>query len=600
MDRREVAHLLRTIGALLEVKGEDPFKVRSYGRAADSIESSDYDLEKLAGEGRLTDIPGVGKNLEPKVREMILTGSSSYLERLVAEIPEGVLDLLRVPGIGPKTARLLYTALGIASLDDLDAALKAHKIQGLPGMGRKREEIMAEGLAEIRRYAGRISIGVALPVAESIVASLRQKSIAAALVGEVRRAEETVSALDLLVLKNPDESPSSILERSGLVPGASSSALEQSWDDAHGRYVFGTGLGVPLRLHFAGMNAFWPRALWLTGPSEFLDYFSKKARERGLVLTEAGLVREGETLEAARTGFFGDVGTAEARFPKNAEIEDIMDARFEDLLFEMVSLSPIPPEVRHRKEFWEASAAGKVPPLVDPNDLRGDIHLHTLWSDGVAGIEAMVQAAIGMGYSYIAITDHATDMKMIRGITHERLDEYLREIRQVQEKYPGFRVYSGVEVDILRDGRLYLPDEDLARLDVVIASIHNEIDSKGDGVRRLIKAAMNPHVDVLGHPAGRLIGRRAGIVSGLEEVLEAAATTGTAIEINSSPDRLDLPENLVALGYSKGVRFAVCSDAHSPGGLGTIRYGLLTCARRAGIPPEYVVNTKPALPWVTG
>lgn len=571
MNKREVAHLLKTIGALLEVKGEDSFKVRSYSRAAESIEYGDYDLDRLAGEGRLTDIPGIGKNLEPKIREMILTGSSSYLEKLVMEIPQGVVDLLRVPGIGPKTARLLYNTLGVAGLDDLDVALRAHKIQGLPGMGRKREELMQEGLAEIRRYAGRVSIGMAFPVVESVIDSLGRHGITALPVGEVRCAEETVSGLDVLLLQGPDESPEDLVRRSRLLPQVEDSVLQQAWDDAHGRYSFGTGLGVPLRLYFEGSSSFWARALHLTGPRRFVEFFSEIAKSKGLSFTEAGLFKDGEPVEAPD----------------------------EESLFRKVCLSPVPPEVRHRKEFLENSLAGSVPSLVEPEDLKGDIHLHTVWSDGVAGIEEMVQAAIGVGYSYIAITDHATDMKMIRGITRERLDEQLQEIERLQAKYPDFLLYSGVEVDILKDGRLYLPDEDLARLDVVVASIHHDLDSKGEGVRRLIKAAMNPHVDILGHPTGRLIGRRPGIGTGLEDVLDVAGRTNTAVEINASPDRLDLPEDLVALGYRKGGRFAVCSDSHSPGGLGSVRYGLLTCAKRAGIPPEHVVNTLAALPWAS-
>lgn len=570
MNKWEVAHRLRTMGALLEIRGENSFKVRSYRRAADSIESSDYDLDRLAAEGRLTDIPGVGKNLEPKVREMIRTGRSSYLEKLVLEIPEGVLDLLRVPGIGPKTARLLYNSLGVAGLDDLDVALKAHKVRNLPGIGRKREELMAEGLLEIRRYAGRVSIGVAYPVVESIVDSLGAKGITAGAVGEVRRGEETVSTLDILVLQAGQESPIELVKRSGILPEVDDSVIQEAWDSDAGRYSFDTGLGVPLWLYFAGRDLFWSRVLYLTGPLTFLSFFNEQGKDQGLVLSQSGLLRDG----------------------KSVGVPD------EDSLFGAVSLAPIPAEVRHRPEFWDASRRKEVPELVSVEDLQGDIHLHTVWSDGTASIEEMVQAAIGVGYSYIAITDHATEMKMIRGITRERLSEQLLEIENVRAKYPDFRIYSGVEVDILKDGRLYLPDEDLAKLDVVIASIHQDIDSGVDGANRLIKAAMNPHVDVLGHPTGRLIGRRPGSVVGLDAVLDAAVLSETVVEINSSPERLDLPEDSVALGSSKGVKFAICTDAHSPRGLSGIRNGVLACARRAGISAKQVVNTLTVLPWM--
>ncbi len=568
MDKVELAHLLRMMGDLLQIKGEDPFKVRSYGKAADSIEYGDFDLDLLAREGRLLEIPMIGKNLEPKVRDIILTGRSPFIEELVREIPGGVLDLLRVPGIGPKTAGLLYHNLGIAGLDDLGVALAANKIRTLPGMGKKREELMAEGLTEILRFAGKISLGVALPVVESIAHALGQKGIRAQYVGEVRRYEEAVASMDVLIALD-GQTPEELVVRSGIVPVDDRNLLRQAWNDTLGCYSFSTGIGIPLRMFFEESDVVPVRAAFLTGPSSFLEFLSERAGSRGLKISEREVMRGGKAIPV----------------------------RSEAALFHELGLAYVPAELRHRRQFLEAAARGEEPDVVRLSDLRGDLHLHTSWSDGTASIERMVQAAIEAGYSYIAVTDHATPMAMIRGITSENLDAHLEEVRDVQAKYPDFRVYSGVEVDILKGGKLYLPDEDLARLDVVVASVHQDLDSKDEGLSRLAVAAANPNVDILGHPTGRKIGRRPGLGMDLGPVPEIAAKSNTVFEINSSPERLDLSEPLVAEAYSAGARFAVSADCHSLSGLGGIRYGVLACAARAGIPARAVVNTGSVPAW---
>ena len=573
MDKREIAHVFRTMGALLEIKGEDSFKVRSYERAAESLQHCDFDLAAMANEGRLTEIPGIGKNLEPKLRELALTGRSSFLERLVQEVPEGLLDLLRVPGVGPKTARLLHDALGVAGLSDLKKALAEHRVQRLPGLGRKREELMQKGLGEIEKYAGRLSLGIALPVLENLTATLSNLGIEAEIVGETRRYEETVAFLDALVLETEGEKPQETVLRSGILPAPDATALEQAWDAALGGFTFRTSFGVPLRLFFSPRREFRAQATALTGPDAFLHVLAKKAEERGYRFTRGCLFKGDRPL---------DIGSDEA-------------------LFEALGAGYVPPELRHRSEFVEAAfalAPGSEDPrireLVSPNDIRGDLHVHTTWSDGTAGIEEMVQAARRLRYRYIAVTDHATEIKLIRGLTPERLPAQLAEIEGLRSKYPDIRILSGVEVDILKDGRLYLEDDVLAKLDVVVASVHQDIgNAHGEMQNRLVRAASNPNVDVIGHATGRLIGRRPGTQAGLVAVFQAASTHGTALEINSSPERLDLPEGLAALAMDAGARFAICTDAHSPESLLSIRYGVFASARRAGIPRDRVINTSP-------
>lgn len=566
MNKREVAHVLRVMGKLLDVKGEEAFKVRSYERAADSIMSGDYDLAGMAKAGRLLEIPNIGRNLEPKVRELILTGRSSFLERLTEEIPAGILDLLNVPGIGARTARLLYDSLGVKDLASLRAAISEHKVQALPGLGKKREELMAKGLDEIEKYAGRINLGLVLPLLDSLVLTLSELGIRSAVAGEARRFEETVGRLDLVMECRDHESPGDLIVRSGLVLEDMKAALQEAWDPQSKAFVLRTSFGVPLWVHVASHEDFAVRLMYATGPESYLRFMEKRAGERGYRLDAGGLFKGDERLE----------------LEGEAEIHDFLD------------MDDVPPEVRHRPEMAQAAAVRSLPQLVSVSDLRGDLHVHTTWSDGVASVEAMVQKAAGLGHSYIAITDHATPIKMIRGITAERLDDLIAEVRRVAAAYPRIRVLAGIEVDILKDGKLYLSDECLQKLDLVIASVHQDLgDSRGDLLRRLTEAARNPHVDVIGHPTGRLIGRRPGVKTGLMSLFEAASKHGTVLEISSSSERLDLPEPLVRDALRLGCLFSVSTDAHSPEGLESLSLGVNASARRAGLPPQAVVNTSP-------
>ncbi len=555
MEKREIAHVLRTMGALLEIKGEDSFKVRSYEKAAESLLRNDFDLAAMAKEGRLLEIPGIGKNLEPKLKEMVLTGRSTYLERLLEEVPEGLLDLLRVPGVGAKTAKLLHDALGVAGLPDLKKALQEHRVQTLPGLGKKREELMQKGLTEIERYAGRLSLGMALPVLENLVDLLSGCDIQAQIVGETRRYEETVASLEVLLQEVPGETPAETVLRSGILPVPDLASLEQAWDKERGALVLRTSFGVPLRLFFRGRPAFWANAVRLTGPASFLDLLGKKAAERGTPL-------------------------------------DSVEALDEQGVFRALGACYVPPELRHR--VLSVDRSFEWGEIVSPEDLQGDLHVHTSWSDGTAGIEDMVQNARRLGYRYIAITDHATEIRLINGLTPEKVLAQIAEIESLRPKYPDIEIFSGAEVDVLKDGRLYLADDLLAKLDVVVASVHQDIgDSHGELQNRLLKAARNPNVDVIGHPTGRLIGRRPGVQSGLEPVFQAAAECGTVMEINSSPERLDLPEGLAAEAFRAGCRFAVCTDAHSPMTMDSLRYGVYASARRAAITRDRVVNALP-------
>ncbi len=565
MHKYEIAHMLRKIGTLLEIKGEDPFKVRSYERAAQSIEQGSFDLETMAREGRLREIPGIGANLEPKIREMILTGTSSYLEELSEEVPLGLLDLVKVPGIGPKTAWLLYETLNIDGLDALEEALQKNLIRHVPGLGRKREETIARGLSEIKVFADRLILGLAMPVTQTLLDNFRERTIRGIAVGEIRCYVEAVSTIDLLLMASEED-----LLKKEVLDGLRASLKEErtwlrAWDPRQRAFVFPTNLGVPLRIYMAQPEEFGLKTLLYTGPPEFNAWFEEMMRSKGYHFDEGKLVKDGQIV------------------PVSSEAQ----------LFSMADICFIPPEVRHRPEFWEKAASGQPIDLVQLTDIKGDLHVHTNWSDGIATVEQVVQKALELGYSYIAISDHATKIKVVKSLDVDKLEAQLEEIQEASKKYPAIRIFSGVEVDILKDGSLLLPDHVLSQLDVVVASIHQDIEGSDYSVAdRLISAARNPNVDIIGHPTGRFLGRRAGSSKGFEKLFQVAASEGTFLEINAFPERLDLSEPLAREAASAGATMVVCTDAHSPEGMEDMVYGIGCCARRAGLSAHAIANTK--------
>ncbi len=570
MHKYEIAHVLRTIAALLRIEGEDQFKTRSYERAAEVIERGDFDLELLARNGRLLEVPGIGRNLEPKIREMILAGRSSFLESLAKEVPLGLLDLIRVPGIGPKTARTLYRSLGIYDLDTLEAAVDGHLIQKVPGMGVKRQEIIGQGLREIKKYAGRAAIGLALPAARHLLGKFAGCGIQGILVGEVRRSLETVSSIDILLeAESSDRLPARVAGRQ-IGQFGSEELWAGAWSQAEQGFVFPTNIGIPLKIYTATADEFGPKSLMLTGPPEFADWISEFAVHKGYTLENGRFGRDGQQVPAAT----------------------------EFIVYQELEISLIPPEVRHRPGFWKASVSGRPINFVRLSDVKGDLHLHTTWSDGLGSVEQMVEKAVELGYSYVAITDHATRIKVIDGLNPEKIKAQLDEIDRVSVKYPQIKILSGTEVDILKDGSLVLPDSLLSKMDIVVASIHQDIGGSDSGVlERLMKAASNPNVDIIGHPSGRLIGRRPGYSGDFQRLFKLAASNGTVLEVNSSPHRLDLSEELALEAVSCGARLAVSTDAHSPSGMDDMIFGITASVRRAGLEPGAIINTQSLKNW---
>ena len=563
MTNEEVAHVFEAIADLLEIKGESVYRVISYKRAAESIRAQGRRLEDLQREGRLKEIPGVGEAIGAKIDELLTTGKLEFYERLADEVPPGLIDVLKVSGVGPKKAARFWKELGVTSVPELEAAARAGQLRELPGMGARSETAILESIERLaRRQVGRIGIGIARPMAERLVEKLKALPgvTAAEPAGSVRRWRETVGDLDLLVgAPAPDEVLQAFVgfdevERV-LGQGDTKASVE----------VVG-GLRVQLWVH--PPERFGSALQYATGSQAHNVSLRERALERGLSLSEHGL--------------------------KSDEGGEILCAGEEDV-YRALGLPWIPPELRESLGEIEAAEAGQLPALVTEGDLRGDLHAHTDWSDGRASVEGMAEAAVQLGLSYLAITDHSPSLGALNGLSPARLRQQRREIDRVQEQIgESTKLLQEAEVEILADGRLDYDDDVLAQLDLVIASLHVSLRQPRDQItQRLIGAVANPHVDIIGHPTGRLLGSRSASDVDLEPVFAAAADHGVVLEINAQPDRLDLNDALSRRAWQVGCLLSINTDAHRPDEFRFRRYGI-GMARRAWLPAQAVLNSRPA------
>ncbi len=569
-----VGRVLNLIADLLEVRGgDDAAKAPAYRRAARAVEAYPEDVSALHSEGRLREIPGVGEALARKIGELVDTGRLRYLERLSSEVPSGVLDFLRVPGVGVKTASLLWRELGLKSLDQLEEAARSGALRRLPGLGPKKEEAILAGIAAHRREAARRPLGLARPVGQALAEELGGLPGVdrVAVAGSVRRWRETAGNLNLVVAT---DDPAGVAEAFARLPEVRE-VLERAEDrEDRVRAVLHYGLEVDLRLvppeRFAAAVAYY------TGSAGHNEGMARRARAFGLGYDERGLVDQ-------------------AGQPVAIESEEDVYRRLD--------LPAIPPELREAGGEIEAAATGKLPRLVELGDIRGDLHVHSDWSDGTASLEGLVAAGRQRGYEYLAVTDHSKALAMARGLDEKRLlaqkeaidalNARLAGAADEEEGGPGFRLLAGVEVDILGGGELDLADSALAEMDIVTASVHSGLRQPAERMtERLVRAAENEHVDVLGHPTGRLIGEREASALDLEAVLEAAARAGTMVEINASPERLDLKDTHARRAKELGCRLTISTDAHHVRVLDDMAYGVAT-ARRAWLGPDDVANTRP-------
>ncbi len=562
MDNQEVAEVFERIADLLQIKGEQGYRIRAYQRAAESIRSAGQEIETLWREGKLRQLPGVGEAIAKKIDEILRTGELEYYRRLSEEVPESLLELLQVSDVGPKKAALFWRELGITTLDELERAARAGELQKLPGLGPKSEQKILQGIEALRRRrTGRISIGQALPMAVQLLERLRALPavLQAEAAGSLRRWRETIGDLDLLVAS---ERPEEVMEAFRQFPEV---ARVRASGEAKTSVVLQDGLEAQLWVHRPqNFGSAWQYA---TGSKGHNIQLRELALSRGLSLSEHGL--------------------------RKANGQVILCAT-EQEVYSNLGLPWIPPELREDRGEIRAALQGRLPKLVELDDLRGELHAHSDWSDGRATLEEMVHAALEAGFEYLAITDHSRSLGVANGLSIERLRAQREEIKRLQEQV-GDRLLllHGAEVEVLADGTLDYPDEVLAELDIVFASVHSSLRQPRERItERYLRALNHPHVDVIGHLSGRLIGKRDPADLDVERVLQAAAQCDVALEINCDPLRLDLNDVHARRAMELGCLLAICTDAHHPDHFALHRYGVGT-ARRGWVEAERVLNCWP-------
>ena len=551
--------MLDRVADLLEIKGENFFKIRAYREAVRQLDNLTTEVEELIHEGKLKDVPGIGAAIEQKIDEYVTTGQLEFLARLEAEIPPALLELTRVPGLGPRTAKDVYDTLGILSLEELEAAALSHRLLQVRGIKARTEENILKGIAQLKRTESRIFFPEAWILADSFLVTLRALPgvVRAEITGSVRRARETVRDLDLLVASNDPEATGSEFARLPQVNEVISQAPTTITIRVR------SGMQVDLRaVKPESFGAAWQQ---FTGSPAHLAQLQSRAEQLGKRVDESGV--------------FGTDGRRIA----GATEEEVYGA---------VGCAWIPPELREGWGEVELAANGALPALVQQRDLRGDLHTHSSWSDGRYEISVMARAARERGYAYLVMTDHTQSLQIAQGLTPERFRQRASEIADVNGRRDGAQVLNGAEVDILPDGSLDLPDDCLASLDVVVASVHTALDQPKDVItQRVLSALRSPHVDVLAHPTSRRLDRRGETSLDIDAVIAEAVKTGTALEINSSPWRLDLNDSWARKAREAGAMLAIDTDAHYPAEFDSVRYGC-AIARRAGLTPDRILNAR--------
>jgi DNA polymerase (family 10) len=560
LDNKAVARTLLEIADLLELKGENPFKIRAYRNAADIVSHAAEAVSSL-DEAGLRGWNGIGKDLAGRIREIVTTGDCGVRRDLLTEFPATLLDVLRLQGVGPKTVAILYRELRIKSLDDLAEAAKAGRIRGVKGMGSKKEQLILQAIEERQRFAGRHLLSRATEMAEAVVAYLKEHAPAADIttVGSVRRGAETSGDLDLLATgAGADASLAEAFTRFPLVErvlangGTKASILIRGGFQSDLRIVTADQRGAALQ--------------YFTGSKAHNIALRDRALEKGWKLNEYGLFDENECALAGTT---------------------------EEAIYKKLGLAFIEPELRENRGEIDAAAHKALPRLIERVDLKGDLHMHTTESDGRESLETMVAAAVARGLEYIAITDHSQSLSMANGLDETRTFANAERIRAYSKSLKGFTVLAGIECDILADGSMDLADDCLASLDIVVASIHSAMtQTEQEMTARVIKAIEHPSVDIIGHLTARMLLRREGTKVNVERVIDAAKANGVALEINSQPHRLDLCDSHARLARDRGVKLVIDSDAHYVEALDYPRWGVLT-ARRAWVTKDDVLNTRP-------
>jgi DNA polymerase (family 10) len=559
MTNQEIAEILVHISQILDVKGENPFKVRAHVRASQTIENLTYQLSSLEDRTRIAELPGIGEGIAKKVTELLETGTLEYYEDLKQSPYAPLTEFLKIPGMGPKHAKLIYDTLGINSVEDLRKAAQEGKLRGLHGLGEKVETNILQGIQQVLKYKERLPLAYIYPRAQIIlgqlikVAEIKQITLA----GSLRRMRETIADVDILAASDHADK---VMEAFVRLPQADKVVAKGPTKSS---IVTKDGFQVDLRV--VKPESFGAASHYFTGSKAHNIRIRSLGVDRGLRINEYGVFKNGEPI----------AGKQEAE------------------IFRSVDLPYIPPELREDRGEIEAAQNGQLPALIELGHLKGDLHVHTNWTDGHNTIEEMALAAHKRGYEYIAICDHSPTVSITNGLTEERLAQQLEEIGKINSKLKGFKILCGIEVDIRSNSQLDLADDVLGDLDVVVAAVHTKFGQpEAEMTRRIIKAIENHHVDIIAHPTGRIIGKRDPYQVDMDMVMDACKANGRVLELNAYPERLDLSDINCRKAKEKGVRIAISTDAHRDAHLDWITFGVAT-ARRGWIEPDDVVNTLP-------
>ena len=585
MENVDIARTLRETADLLEIQGANPFRIRAYRNAVRTIEALTRSLQDMVAAGDdLTELQGVGKEMDAHIRELLQTGQLSTLNAVTEVVPRTLAELTRLDGVGPKKAKRLYDELGVESVEGLEAEIQRGTVQEMKGFGARSAEKMLRAIGDHRKQQGRFLRVEVEPYVESLQQWMESLDGIERLewAGSWRRRRETIGDLDLLASYAGDGTP--VVEHFARFDGA---VRVEAAGSTKGNIILRSGLSVDLRV--IPPESFGAALHYFTGSKEHNVHIRTLGVKRGLRINEWGVFEVPADVDPETVGKDGGRRVG---------------GETEDEVFAALDLAWIPPELREDRGEIDAAREGDLPTLLELSDIRGDLHMHSTWTDGTASILDMAEACAERGYDYMAITDHSQAVTMVGGLTPERVREQWHEVRAAQEEIGDrLRILRGQEVDILKDGSLDQPDDLLAELDVVVASVHSFMDlDRTQMTRRIVRAVSHGGVDILGHATGRLLGRREPYALDVEAVLEACAEHDVAVEINAHPRRLDLDDRHVARARELGVRVVINSDAHAIRGLDVMRFGVEQ-ARRGWLEAGHVLNTRPladVLAWLEG
>jgi DNA polymerase (family 10) len=565
MTNQEIADILVHISEILDIQGENPFKIRAYIKAAQTIEALTYQLSSLEDKDKIVELPGIGEGIGKKIKELLETGKLKYYQDLKKSEYAPLIEFLRIPGMGPKHAKLVYDQLGVKSIEGLKKAAEEGKLRELPGLGEKVEQNILQGIQQVQKFKERYSLAFIYPRAQNIVEELtRVKEVKQiTLGGSLRRMKETIGDVDILVAS---EKPKPVMDAFVNLP---QTAKVISKGSTRSSIVTKDGFQVDIRV--VKPTSFGAAQHYFTGSKAHNIRIRSLGVNKGLKINEYGVFKGAKNI----------AGKTEAE------------------VFKSVGLPFIPPELREDQGEIEAAQKNQLPHLIELSDLKGDLHMHSDWTDGNNSIEEMAKAAHKMGYQYIAICDHSPTVGITNGLTPQRLKKHNEEIDKLNEKMSrakgnmNFRILKGIEVDIRSNGQLDFEDDILKRLDIVVAAVHTKFtQNKEEMTKRIIKAIENLHVDIFAHPTGRLIGKREAYQVDMDKLMDACKANDKALELNAYPERLDLSDLNCRKAKEKGVKIAISTDAHGENHLDWITFGVAT-ARRGWIEPEDVINTLP-------